>query len=78
MKNEEKTQKIKIMAVLAFIISILSLTIAYTVMSKTAKINKNSDITDARWNVHFDNLESKTYGDAKIIKYPTLNMIKHI
>ncbi len=77
MKNEEKTQKkIKIMAVIAFIISILSLAIAYTAMSKTAKINKNIDITDARWNVHFDNLESKTYGDAKIIKYPLLKYDK--
>ena len=77
MKNEEKTQKkIKIMAVIAFIISILSLAIAYTAMSKTAKINKNSDITDSRWNVHFDNLESKTYGDAKIIKYPLLKYDK--
>lgn len=73
MKKEEKNQKnIKKMAVMAFIISILSLAIAYTAMSKTAKINKNSNIMDARWNVYFDNLESKTYGDAKIIKYPTL------
>ena len=77
MKNEEKTQKkIKIMAVIAFIISILSLAIAYTAMSKTAKINKNSNITDARWNVHFDNLKSKTYGDAQIIEYPTLKYDK--
>ena len=45
-------------------------------MSKTAKINKNSTITDSRWNVHFDNLESKTYGSAKIIKYPALKYDK--
>mgnify|MGYP001195609659 CR=1 FL=1 len=43
---------------------------------KTAKINKNSTITDSRWNVHFDSLESKTYGDAKIIKYPALKYDK--
>lgn len=45
-------------------------------MSRVIKINKNSNITDARWNVHFDNLESKTYGDAQIIKYPTLKYDK--
>lgn len=69
-KNKQKN--IIIMAFIALIVSVLSLAIAYTAMSKTAKINKNIDITDARWNVHFDNLESKTYGDAQIIKYPAL------
>ena len=69
-KNKQKN--IKIMAFIALIVSVLSLAIAYTAMSKTAKINKNSNIMDARWNVHFDNLESKTYGDAQIIKYPAL------
>lgn len=73
---EKREKSIKKMAVMAFIISILSLAIAYTAISKTAKINKNSNITDARWNVHFDNLESKTYGDAKIIKYPSLKYDK--
>ncbi len=69
--KENKQKNIKIMAFIALIVSVLSLAIAYTAMSKTAKINKNSDITDARWNVHFDSLESKTYGSAKIIKYPS-------
>lgn len=69
-KNKQKN--IIIMAFIALIVSVLSLAIAYTAMSKTAKINKNIDITDARWNVHFDNLESKIYGDAQIIKYPAL------
>mgnify|MGYP004505618499 FL=1 len=70
--KENKQKNIKIMAFIALIVSVLSLAIAYTAMSKTAKINKNSNIMDARWNVHFDNLESKTYGDAQIIKYPAL------
>lgn len=70
--KENKQKNIKIMTFIALIVSVLSLAIAYTAMSKTAKINKNSTITDSRWNVHFDSLESKTYGDAKIIKYPAL------
>lgn len=77
MKNEEKKQKsIKKIALSALVISVLGLTIAYLAMSRVIKINKNSNITDARWNVHFDNLESKTYGDAKIIKYPILKYDK--
>lgn len=74
--KENKQKNIKIMAFIALIVSVLSLAIAYTAMSKTAKINKNSTITDSRWNVHFDNLESKTYGSAKIIKYPALKYDK--
>ncbi len=77
MKNEEEIQKnIKRITLSAFIISVLGLTIAYLAMSRVIKINKSSDITDARWKVHFDNLKSKTYGDAKIIKYPTLKYDK--
>lgn len=77
MKNEEKKQKsIKKIALSALVISVLGLTIAYLAMSRVIKINKNSNITDARWNVHFDNLESKTYGNAQIIKYPTLKYDK--
>ena len=74
--KENKQKNIKIMAFIALIVSVLSLAIAYTAMSKTAKINKNSTITDSRWNVHFDNLESKTSGDAKIIRYPALKYDK--
>lgn len=77
MTNEEKKQKsIKKKALSALVISVLGLTITYLAMSRVIKINKNSNITDARWNVHFDNLESKTYGDAQIIKYPTLKYDK--
>lgn len=74
--KENKQKNIKIMAFIALIVSVLSLAIAYTAMSKTAKINKNSTITDSRWNVHFDSLESKTYGSAKIIKYTALKYDK--
>lgn len=74
--KENKQKNIKIMAFIALIVSVLSLAIAYTAMSKTAKINKNSTITDSRWNVHFDNLESKTSGSAKIIRYPALKYDK--
>ena len=74
--KENKQKNIKIMAFIALIVSVLSLAIAYTAMSKTAKINKNITITDSRWNVHFDSLESKTYGSAKIIEYPALKYDK--
>ena len=47
--KENKQKNIKIMAFIALIVSVLSLAIAYTAMSKTAKINKNITITDSRW-----------------------------
>ena len=39
-------------------------------------VKRNTVISDSRWNVHFDNLDSKTYGDAQIIKYPSLKYDK--
>ena len=75
---EEKKQKnIKKLAVVAFIVSILSLAIAYTAVSKMMiVVKRNTVISDSRWNVHFDNLESKTSGGAKIIRYPSLKYDK--
>lgn len=69
--NEDK--RIKRLALFSLIVSVICLTIAFLAMSKVIKINDNKNINDARWSIHFANLESKVYGDAKIIKYPTLS-----
>ena len=63
---EEKKQKnIKKLAVVAFIVSILSLAIAYTAVSKMMiVVKRNTVIYDSRWNVHFDILVSNTSGGA--------------
>lgn len=68
----KKEKKIKKLAVISIVISVLCITIAFLSMSKVIVINRKNVIMDARWDVHFDNLEYKTYNDAKIIKYPTL------
>lgn len=70
--KEEKDKKIKRLAIFSVIISVIGLTIAFLAMSKVIVIKRNNVIKDARWNIHFDNLKSKAYGDAKIIKYPSL------
>ena len=74
-KNEEqkKEKNIKRLSVIALIISVIGLTIAFLAMSKIAKIDKNGNIKDARWNIHFENLTSNITGDAKINKMPELN-----
>lgn len=69
MNNEKRIKKL---AVSSLVLSVICLTIAFLAMSKVVKINNNNNISDARWSVHFDNLKSKAYGDAKIIKYPVL------
>ena len=68
----KKEKEIKILAIASLIISVLCITIAFLSISKVMVINKKNVIADARWDVHFDNLKYKTYSDAKIIKYPTL------
>lgn len=68
----KKEKEIKILAIVSIIISVLCLTIAFLSMSKVIIVDKKNVIADARWDVHFDDLEYKTYGDAKIIKFPTL------
>lgn len=68
----KKEKEIKILAIVSIIISVLCLTIAFLSMSKVIIVDKKNVIADARWAVHFDDLEYKTYGDAKIIKFPTL------
>ena len=68
----KKQKEIKILAIASIIISVLCITIASLSISKVMVINKKNVIADARWDVHFDNLKYKTYSDAKIIKYPTL------
>lgn len=69
MNNEKRIKKL---AVSSLVLSVICLTIAFLVMSKVVKINNNNNISDARWSIRFDNLKSKAYGDAKIIKYPVL------
>ncbi|MGN1268581.1 MAG: hypothetical protein ACI4U0_03695 [Candidatus Aphodocola sp.] len=68
----KKEKEIKRLAIVSIIISVLCLTIAFLSMSKVIIVDKKNVIADARWDVHFDDLEYKTYGDAKIIKFPTL------
>lgn len=76
-EDQKKEKNIKRLSVIALIISVIGLTIAFLAMSKIAKIDKNSSIKDARWNVHFENLTSNITGDAKINKMPELNQEKN-
>ena len=75
--ENQKEKNIKRLSIIALILSVIGLTIAFLAMSKIAKIDKNGNIKDARWDVHFENLTSDTTGSAKISKIPKISNDKN-
>lgn len=63
-------KKIKILSIIALILSVIAVTIAYAAMSKNSDLIKCCcDTID----VHFENLsEGITKGDAKVLRRPTI------
>ncbi len=52
----EKQRKIKSMAVVALIVAVLGLTVAFAALSTTLTINGTASVDAAEWDVHFANL----------------------
>jgi hypothetical protein len=62
----EKERRIKTLTVIALIVAILGLTVAFAAMSKTLTINGTANVDAASWDIHFENLKSDTYGAPTI------------
>lgn len=69
----KKEKQIKTLSVIALVISIISLTIAYALMSSKLTINGFGNIGNNKLNVYFDNLTSSKKGTATIDKYPKIS-----
>ena len=69
----EKERKIKTLSLVALIVAILGLTVAFAALSQTLTINGTASINSATWDIHFENLVRSTKGDATINGEPTLN-----
>ena len=52
----EKQRKIKVMSVVALIVAVLGLTVAFAALSQTLTINGAANVNTATWDVHFANL----------------------
>ena len=69
----EKERKIKVLSLVALIVAVLGLTVAFAALSQTLTINGTASVNAAEWDIHFANLsEPVIEGDATTIK-PTLS-----
>ena len=56
----EKERKIKSMSLIALIVAVLGLTVAFAAMSRTLTINGTANIDTATWDVHFAGVSGKS------------------
>ena len=52
----EKGRKVKIIGIVALVLGVLGLTIAFAALSKTLRINGSGNIDRANWDIHFKNV----------------------
>lgn len=68
----EKSKNYVVFGVLALMVSIVAISLAYAGFSRTLNINGNGTVKSIKWDVHFDNLITATTGDARITTVPTI------
>ena len=62
----EKERKIKTLSLVALIVAVLGLTVAFAALSQTLTINGTASVNSAEWDIHFENLSEPTItGDAR-------------
>ena len=70
----EKERRIRILSIIALVIAVLGLTIAFASLSTTLKINGGAKVEAATWDVKFEELSSaSTTGSASEIESPTIS-----
>lgn len=70
----EKERKIKVLSLVALIVAVLGLTVAFAALSQTLTINGTASVNAAEWDIHFENLsEPEITGAAEVLETPTLN-----
>ena len=72
----EKERRIKVLSVVALVIAVLGLTVAFAALSETLTINGTASVESASWDVHFESIKlAAQYGDASVSGEPVLNNI---
>lgn len=70
----EKERKVKVLSVVALIVAVLGLTVAFASLSQTLTINGSATVDTATWDIHFANLSEPTKtGDADVTTAPTID-----
>ena len=69
----EKQRKIKVISIIALIVAVLGLTVAFAALSETLTINGTASLDAATWDVHFENISSPTItGEASEVSPPEI------
>lgn len=69
----EKERKIKILSIIALLVAILGLTVAFAALSESLTINGTASLDAATWDVHFENISGPTItGDATEVSAPEI------
>ncbi len=70
----EKERKIKVLSLVALIVAVLGLTVAFAALSQTLTINGTASVNAAEWDIHFENLSApEITGDARVESEPVLD-----
>ena len=70
----EKERKIKVLSLVALIVAVLGLAVAFAALSQTLTINGTASVDAAQWDIHFENLsEAFLDGSATENSSPMLN-----
>lgn len=70
----EKERRIKVLSLVALVVAVLGLTVAFAALSQTLTINGTASVDAAQWDVHFESLSEPTItGGATLITPPTIN-----
>lgn len=70
----EKERKIKLLSVVALIVAVLGLTVAFAALSQTLTINGTANVEAASWDIHFENLsQGNPVGSMIINQEPTIS-----
>ncbi|MDR2063607.1 MAG: hypothetical protein LBQ02_02335 [Candidatus Nomurabacteria bacterium] len=65
-QKSQHHQKTRIVAVIALIIGVLGLGVAFAALGTTLKINGTAQIGSAKWDIRWENLNCTTTGEAEV------------
>lgn len=69
----EKERRIKALSLVALIVAVLGLTVAFASLSQKLTINGSATVDAATWDIHFANLsDATTTGGASVTTAPTI------
>lgn len=63
-KNRSSSRGLRAMAIVALIIAVVGLTVAYAAMSTTLKVNGTVSMSSATWAIQFENVSASKTGNA--------------